>query len=159
MNSAPSFGDAAISSGLASSEFGYHFRREWCRFQSVGVVWVAADQNARLKTFNGERLALVDIVLHLEARALDALDLRFDGDPVTIGRGNVELGPRIDHGDTHQAIFADQVLLGEAGDLEQGRCRIVEHREITRIVDDVGGVAVAPLDLDVAPVHEHALSA
>ena len=32
---------------------------------------------------------------------------------------------------------------------------VVEHREIARVIDDVGGVAVAPLDLDIAPVHEH----
>src|SRR5439155_605244 len=38
---------------------------------------------------------------------------------------------------------------------EQGRGRIVEHREIARVIDDVSGVAVTPLDLDVAPVHEH----
>ena len=27
---------------------------------------------------------------------------------------------------------------------------IVEHREVARVVDDVGGVAIAPLDLHVA---------
>ena len=35
---------------------------------------------------------------------------------------------------------------------------VVEHLEVTRIVDDVGGVAVAPLDLHVPAVDEHAVS-
>src|ERR1700739_5132782 len=67
----------------------------------------------------------------------------------------MEFRPRVDHGNADQPVFVNDVLLGEAGRLEHDRGRIVEHREIARVIDDVGGVAVAPLDLDIAPVHEH----
>src|SRR5581483_6044587 len=52
-------------------------------------------------------------------------------------------------------VFVDDVLLGEARGLEHDRGGVVEHREVARVIDDVGGVAIAPLDLDIAPVHEH----
>ena len=35
---------------------------------------------------------------------------------------------------------------------------VVEHLEIARVIDDIGGVAIAPLDLHVASVNEHGLS-
>src|SRR5260221_6104791 len=70
---------------------------------------------------------------------------------------NIKFRPRIDHGNANQAIFPDDVLLGETGGLEHDRGRVVEHLEVARIIDDVGGVAVAPLDLHIAPVHEHGL--
>jgi hypothetical protein len=34
---------------------------------------------------------------------------------------------------------------------------MVEHREIARIEDDSGGIAIAPLDPDAAAVAEHYL--
>src|SRR5262249_40535922 len=61
------------------------------------------------------------------------------------------------HGNADQAIFVHDVLLGEAGGLEHDRGRVVEHREIARVIDDVGGIAISPLDLDITPVHEHGL--
>src|SRR3569833_3184500 len=91
---------------LGPREFRYHFRRKRCGFELVGVVGIAADQDAGLKAFDCERLAFVDVVLHLEARALDTLDLRLDSDPVAISRWDVEFGSRIDHGDADQAVLA-----------------------------------------------------
>src|SRR5690348_6524537 len=72
-----------------------------------------------------------------------------------MGGGDVEFRPRVDHGNADQAVTLDDVLLGEASCLEHDRRGIVEHREIARVVDDVGGVAIAPLDLNVASMHEH----
>src|SRR6185312_14080330 len=81
-----------------------------------------------------------------------------DGDPVAMRRGDVEFGAGVDHGNADQPVFVHDVLLGETGRLEHDRGGVVEHREITRVVDDVGGVAIAPLDLDIAPVHEHGVA-
>src|SRR6185437_5208857 len=74
---------------------------------------------------------------------------------VAMGRGDVEFRPGVDHGNADETVFVDDVLLGEAGRLEHDRGGIVEHREIARLIDDVGGVAIAPLNLDIAPMHEH----
>src|SRR6202043_1008145 len=113
---------------------------------------------AGLERLDRQRLALEHLVGHLKTRTLEAFDPAFDSDPVTVGRGDIKFRPCIDHGNTDQAIFPDDVLLGKAGGLEQDRGRIVEHFEIARIIDDVGGVAVAPLDLNLAAIDEHAMS-
>ena len=51
----------------------------------------------------------------------------------------------------------------EAFDIPPPLCRVVvrrvvEHREVARIVDDVGGVAIAPLDTDGARVLQHRIA-
>src|SRR5712664_4103288 len=58
--------------------------------------------------------------------------------------------------------FALEHLVGhlEARTLETldpalDRGRVVEHLEIARVIDDVGGVAVTPLDLHIPAVDEH----
>src|SRR6202047_2552181 len=140
----------------APHELRNNFLRYGCGFQPCGIVRVTADQHAGLEGLDRQRLALEHLVGHLEARALEALDPAFDRDPVAMGRGDVEFRPRVDHGNADQTIFVDDVLLGEAGRLEHDRGGIVEHREIARVIDDVGGVAIAPLDLHITPVHEHA---
>src|ERR1700732_2510372 len=126
------------------------------RFQLRKVIGMTADQHAGLERLDRQRLALERLVGDLEARALEAFDPAFDRDPVAMGRGDIEFRPRVDHGNADQPVFPDDVLLGEAGGLEQDRGGIVEHREIARVIDDVGGVAIAPLDLHITPVHEHA---
>src|SRR5438105_2876585 len=131
--------------------------RHRCRFQPRGVVGMTPDQNAGLERLDRQRLALEHLVDDLKARALETFDPAFDGDPVAMGRGDIEFRSRVDHGNADQAVFLDDILLGEAGSLEQDRSRIVEHREIARVVDDVGGVAIAPLDLHIAPMDEHAV--
>src|SRR5262249_45223107 len=83
------------------------------------------------------------------ARAFEGFDAALDGDPVAMGRGDVEFRTGVDHGNTNQAVFVHDVLLGETGGLEHDRGRVVEHLEVTRIINDVGGVAVAPLDLNI----------
>src|SRR5947209_1192854 len=119
---------------------------------------MAPDQHAGFERLDRQCLALEHLVGDLEAGTLEALDPAFDRDPVAMGGGDVEFRPRIDHGNADQAVCLDDVLLGEAGRLEHDRGRVVEHREIARVVDDVGGVAIAPLDLDIAPVHKHSLT-
>src|SRR6185437_9478439 len=81
-----------------------------------------------------------------------------DGDAVAVGRGDMEFRTGVHHGDANQAILLDDVLLGEASRLEHDRGAIVEHLEVARIIDDVRGVAIAPLDLDIPPVNEHSPS-
>src|SRR3984893_1885368 len=125
------------------------------RFQLRKVIGMTADQHAGLDRLDRQRLALEHLVGDLEARALEAFDPAFDRDPVAMGRGDMEFRPRIDHGNADQPVFLDDVLLGETGGLEQDRGRIVEHREIARVIDDVGGFAVTPLYLPLAPVNEH----
>src|SRR3954451_11351589 len=132
-------------------------RRHRRRFELRGVVRMLADQHAGLERLDRQRLALEHVVEHLERGSLETLDPAFDPDPVAMGRGNVEFRPRIHHGYADQAISVDDVLLRKTSGLEHDRCRIVEHREIARVVNDIGGVTIAPLDLHVAPVNEHEL--
>src|SRR5882762_11932654 len=87
--------------------------RHWRRLQPAGVVRMAADQYAGLEGLDRQRLALEHLVRHLKTRALEAFDPAFDRDPVAMGRGDMEFSPRIHHGNADQAIFADDVLLGE----------------------------------------------
>src|SRR5882757_642469 len=129
--------------------------RYGCRFQPVGIVRVTPDQHASLERLDRQRLALEHLVGHLEAGALEALDPAFDRDPVAMGGSNMKLGAGIDHGNADQAVFVDDILLRKTGGLEHDRGRIIEHREVARVIDDVGGVAIAPLDLHVAPMDEH----
>src|SRR6202158_2777957 len=93
----------------------------------------------------------------MRARTPETLDPAFDREPVAMGRREVKFPPRIHHGNADQAIFLDDVLLGEAGRLEQDRGRVVEHLEVARVIDDVGGVAVTPLNLHITPMNEHAI--
>src|ERR1700733_12243151 len=116
------------------------------------------DQHAGLERLDRQRLALEHLVGHLEARTLETLDPALDRDPVAMGGGDVEFRPCIHHGNADEAILLDDVLLGKAGGLEQDRGRVVEHREIARIIHDVGGVAVAPLDLYIAAIDEHRIT-
>src|SRR5438270_7246420 len=146
------------ASKSAPHEFSDDFLRHRRRFQPRGVVGMPPDQYAGLERFDRKRLALEHLVGDLKARALETFDPAFDRDPVAMGRGDIELRPRVDHGDADQAVFSDDILLGEAGSLEQDRGRIVEHREIALVVDDVGGVTICPLDLHLAPVNEHCLT-
>src|SRR3954462_6480943 len=125
------------------------------RFQSARVVRMAADQHAGLERLDRQPLGLEHVVDHVEARAAPGLDAALDGDPVAMGRGDMEFRARIDHRYSDQAVFFDDVLLGEAGGLEHDRGGIVEHLEIARVIHDVGGVAVAPLDLHLAAMDEH----
>src|SRR3984885_15062659 len=162
-NSAPSLGDVArqvmLFTDLAPHEPGNDLLRHGRRFQPCGIVGVAADQHAGLERLDRQRLALEHPVGHLETRTLEAFDPALDGDPVAMGRGDIEFRPRVHHRDADQTIALDDVLLGEAGGLEQDRGRVVEHLEVARVIDDVGGVAVAPLDLDIPAVDEHGPSA
>src|ERR1700687_5256524 len=91
----------------------------------------------------------------MRARTPETLDPAFDRDPVAVGRGDMKFRPRIHHGNADQAIFLDDILLGEARGLEQDRGRVVEHLEVARVIDDVGGIAVTPLNLHIAPMNEH----
>src|SRR5882762_6985496 len=138
-------------------EFGDDFFGHRRGFQLVGLVGMASDQHAGLERLDRQRLDLEHLMGDLEAGALETLDPAFDRDPVAMGGRDVEFRARVDHGNADQPIFLDDVLLGEAGRLEHDRGGIVEHREIARVIDDVGGVAIAPLDLGIAPVHEHAV--
>src|ERR1700722_1243677 len=160
-NSAPSLGDVAhqvmLFTESAPHEPGNGLLRHGRRFQPCGIVGVAADQHAGLERLDRQRLALEHPVGYLETRTLEAFDPALDGDPVAMGRGDIKFRPRVHHRDADQAIAPDDVLLGGAGGLEQDRCRIVEHLEVARVIDDVGGVAVAPLDLHVPAVDEHAI--
>src|SRR5712675_615936 len=117
---------------------------------------MTTDKHADLERLDRQRLTLVHLVGHLETRTLETLDPALDRDPVAMGRGDVKFRPRIHHGNADQAVFLDDVLLGEAGGVEHDRGRVVEHFEVARIIDDVGGVAVAPLDLHIAPMDKHA---
>src|SRR3954462_2380187 len=72
-----------------------------------------------------------------------------------MGGGDMECCPRVDHRNADQAVFSDDVLLRKTGGLEHDRGGIVEHLEIARVIHDVGGVAVAPLDLHLAAMDEH----
>src|SRR5882757_7468295 len=125
-------------------------------FQPAGIVRMASDQHPRLERFDRQRLAFEHLVNHVKTRAAPCLDPAFDSDPVAMSRGDVEFRPRVHHRYADQPVFLDDVLLGEAGRLEHDRGAIVEHLEIARVIHDVGGVAVAPLDLHIAAVDEHA---
>src|SRR5882724_1485186 len=127
------------------------------RFQPRRIVRVTSDQHTGFERLDRQRLALEYLVDDFKARALEALDPAFDRDPVAMGRGDVKFRPRVHHRNADQAIFPDDVLLGKTSGLEQDRGRIVEHLEIARVIDDVGGVAVAPLDLHIPAVDEHAI--
>src|SRR6266851_5677418 len=139
----------------APLEPGNDLFRYGCRFEPRRIVWMTADQHAGFERLDRQGFALEHLVDHLEARALETLDLALDRDPVAMGRGDVEFRPRIHHGNADQTIFLDDILLGEARRLEQDRGRVVEHLEIARVINDVGGVAVAPLDLHIPAVDEH----
>src|SRR4029077_16494872 len=126
-----------FGSRSAAHELRNHLLRDRCGFQPVRIVRMASDQHARLERLDRQCFFLVHLVRYLEARALETLDPAFHRDPVAVGRGDVEFRPRIDDGGADQAVFFDDVLLGKAGCLEQDRCRVVEHLEITRVKDDV----------------------
>src|ERR1700727_1529431 len=135
-------------------EFRNDFLRHRCRLQAGAIVRVMPDQYPRLERLDRKPLTLVDLVGHLETRSLEALNPAFDRDPVAMGRGNIEFRPRVHHGNADQTIFPDDVLLGEAGRLEHDRSRVIEHFEIARVIDDIGGVAIAPLDLHIPAMNE-----
>src|ERR1700733_6091670 len=136
-------------------KFRHDFLRHRRRLQAGGIVGVMPDQHPRLERLDRKLLTLIDLVGHLETRSLETLDPAFDRDPIAVGRGNIEFRPRVDHGNADQAVFPDDILLGEAGRLEHDRGRVVEHFEIARVIDDIGGVAIAPLDLHVPAMNEH----
>src|ERR1700738_1265640 len=142
----------------APLEPGNDLLRERRGLQPGRIVPVTADQDAGLERLDRQRLALEHKVGHLEAGTLETLDPAFDRDPVAMGGSDMKFRPRIHHGNADQAVFPDNVLLGKAGGLEQDRGRIVEHLEIARVIDDVGGVAVAPLYLHIPAVDEHEIS-
>src|SRR5665213_497996 len=131
------------------------FLRHRRRFQPGRVIRVAADQHPGLERLDRQRVGLEHLVGDLEARPLETLDPAFDRYPVAMGRGDMEFGPGIHHGNADQAVFLHDILLGEARGLEHDRGRVVEHLEVARIIHDVGGVAVAPLNLHIAAVDEH----
>src|SRR3978361_1797091 len=126
------------------------------RFKPRGIVRVTPDQNTGLKCLDRQSLALEHAVGDLEAGPLEALDPALDHDPVSMGRGDMKLRSCIHHWNADQTIFPDDVLLGKARGLEQDGGRVIEHLEVARVIDDVGGIAVAPLNLDIAAVDEHA---
>src|SRR6266851_9516695 len=99
----------------APHELRNNLLRHRCRFQPCGIVRMAPDQHAGLESLDRQRLALEHLVGYLEARTLETLDPAFDRDPVAMGRGDMKFRPRIHHGDADQAIFPDDVLLGETG--------------------------------------------
>src|SRR6476469_6236014 len=104
-----------------------------------------SDQHAGLERLDRQRLALEYFMGHFKTRTLETLDPALDGDPVAVGRGDIEFRPCIHHGNADQTKLLDDILFGETGGLEHDRGRIVEHLEIPRVIDDVGGVAVTPL--------------
>src|SRR4030088_1719071 len=126
------------------------------RFQPRRIVGVTPDQHAGLECLDRQRVALEYLVRHLEAGALKTRDPPFDRDPVAMRRGDMKFRPCVDHGNADQAVFPDDVLLRKTRSLEQDRGGVVEHLEVARIIDDVGGVAVAPLYLYIPAVDEHA---
>src|ERR1700754_445381 len=140
----------------ASLEFRNDLLRYRRRFQPAGIVRMAPDQHAGFECLDCQRLVLEHVVDHIKTRAAPGLDPAFDPDPVAMGRRDMEFRPRVDHRYADEAILLDDVLLGEAGRLEHDRGGVVEHLEIARVIHDVGGVAVAPLDLHIAAVDEHA---
>src|SRR5882672_700842 len=132
--------------------------RYGCRFQPRRIVRMTADQHTGFERLDRQSFPLEHLVGYLEARTLETLDPALDRDPVAMGRRDIEFRPRVDHRNADQAIFLDDVLLRKAGRLEHDRGRVVEHLEIARVIDDVGGVAVTPLDLHIPAVDEHAIS-
>src|SRR6266852_74128 len=129
--------------------------RYGCRFQPRRIVRMTADQHTGFERLDRQSFPLEHLVGHLEARTLETLDPALDRDPVAMGRRDIEFRPRVHHRNADQTIFLDDVLLRKAGGLEHDRGRVVEHLEIARIIDDVGGVAVTPLDLYIPAVDEH----
>src|SRR3954447_19621776 len=117
---------------------------------------MTAHQHAGLEGFDRQRLALEDAMHYVKARSPPRLDPALDGNPVAMGGGDVEFRPRVHHRNADQTVFFHDVLLRETGGLEHDRSGVVEHLEIARVIDDVGRVAIAPLDLHLATVDEHA---
>src|ERR1700676_3874039 len=93
-------GSAFTKSAFTKSALGEprnDFRGHGDGLQPSGIVRMASDQNPGLEGLDRQRLALEHLVGDLEARALETLDPALDGDPVAMGRGDVEFRPRIDH--------------------------------------------------------------
>src|SRR5258708_14006884 len=85
--------------------------RERCRFQPRGIVRMPSDQHPGLKRLARQRLALEHLVGHFKTRTLETLDPALDGDPVAVGRGNIEFRPRIPQRHPARAIFPAHVWL------------------------------------------------
>src|SRR3981081_2372092 len=129
----PSFRSCYQVSDTAQSalhEPRYDFRRHRRGLQPSRIVRMVSDQNPGLKRLDRQRLALEYLVGDFKARTLEAFDLAFDGDPVAMGRWDVEFCPRIYHRDADQAVAFHDILFGEHGGLEHYPCRVVQHREI-----------------------------
>src|SRR6266436_9892902 len=89
--------------------------RERRRFEPRRIARMPSDQDAGLERLDCQRLALEHLVGNFKTRTLEPLDPALDGDPVAVGRGDMEFRPCIHHGNADQAIFPDDVLFGKAG--------------------------------------------
>src|SRR5262249_8008390 len=120
---------------------------------------IALHPHPGLEAFDRERAVLEQAVMHVEARAAQRRDRPLGHDLVAEPGGDEKAGMGVDQRMADEVIGLEVIVLAHAERaLDQRRRAGVEHAEIARVIDDPGGIAIAPFDAHEAAVDEHALS-
>src|SRR5262249_56852259 len=118
---------------------------------------IALHPHPRLQTFGRERAVLIKAMLHVEARAADRGDRGLDRHFVAEPGWEEETRIGVDQRMAGQVVGLEVIYFSHAErPLDQRRGAGVEDGEVARVIDDAGGVAIAPLDAHHAVVDEHA---
>jgi len=78
--------------------------------------------------------------------------LRFDDYCIRESRWRFERGAQVNHRNAHNLIGLQHLPFGQASLLEQCRRACVEVGQVARVMDNLSGIAVAPLDVNCLPV-------
>jgi len=122
---------------------------------ALNLIWVGFRRHCPdpdLKTFHGQNVLVKQPVADAKAAAAPLRYLRFDDYCVRKSRRRLERGAQVDQRNTHNLMGVGHLPLGQPGLLEQGSRACIEIGQVARVVHNLGGVAITPLDLYRLPV-------
>src|SRR5271165_7634119 len=119
------------------------------------VVRVPHRPDAGLKAFHRKFAAVRQPMLNFKTRFPDRDDSRFDRNQVADAHGSKEAGPGLDQRKAGEIGPLQEIAFREAYGLEDERSLRIEPFEESRVENDAGGVAVAPLDSPLPSRNDH----